>query len=71
MVLGIFHLLSGFGLADEETKRPTRLILRRSSAYEFRGLVLSKLTEKPPNGLANWDGPTLAVALNVSDDAVW
>jgi len=38
---------------------------------DFRNLVLNKLTEKPPNGLANWDGATLAIALNVSDDAVW
>jgi len=38
---------------------------------EFRALVLGKLTEEPPNGLANWDGATLAAELNVSDDAVW
>jgi transposase len=38
---------------------------------ELRTLVLSKLTEKPPNGQANWDGATLAAELNVSDDAVW
>ena len=38
---------------------------------EFRNLVLNKLTEEPPNGLANWDGAELASALGVSDDAVW
>jgi transposase len=38
---------------------------------EFRNLVLNKLADKPPNGLANWDGATLAAELNVSDDAVW
>jgi transposase len=38
---------------------------------EFRTLVLTKLAEKPPNGLANWDGAALATELNVSADAVW
>ena len=38
---------------------------------EFRTLVLSKLSEKPPNGQAKWDGVTLANELNVSADAVW
>ena len=38
---------------------------------EFRSIVLNKLTETPPNGLANWDGSTLAAELNVSADAVW
>jgi len=38
---------------------------------EFRALVLNKLSEDPPNGLANWDGTTLAAELNVSDDAIW
>jgi transposase len=38
---------------------------------EFRKLVLDKLAEDPPNGLANWDGTELAAALNVSADAVW
>jgi transposase len=38
---------------------------------KFRTLVLSKLTEKPPNGQANWDGATLAANLNVSADAIW
>ena len=38
---------------------------------EFRNRVLNKLTEKPPNGLAKWDGAELAQALGVSADAVW
>jgi transposase len=38
---------------------------------DFRTLVLDKLKEDPPNGLANWDGAELAAALNVSDAAVW
>jgi len=38
---------------------------------EFRDLVLSKLAEEPPNGLASWDGAELAAVLNVSADAVW
>ena len=38
---------------------------------EFKTLVLNKLTQEPPNGLANWDGATLATELKVSADAVW
>jgi transposase len=38
---------------------------------DFRERVLSKIAETPPNGLANWDGPTLASELGVSVDAVW
>ena len=37
---------------------------------EWKARVLRKLDEEPPNGLARWDGPTLAVALNTSEDAV-
>lgn len=37
----------------------------------FRNLVLAKLKEAPPDGLAHWDGATLAQVLNVSPDAVW
>jgi len=37
---------------------------------EWKQKVLAKLDEKPPNGLARWDGPTLAKTLNTSDDAV-
>jgi transposase len=45
----------------------------RSATYgsEFKKLVLVKLSESPPNGLANWDGPTLSKELNVSVDAIW
>ena len=38
---------------------------------DFRERVLSKIAETPPNGMANWDGPALASALDVSVDAVW
>jgi transposase len=38
---------------------------------EFKERVLQKLSEPPPNGLANWDGPTIASELDVSVDAVW
>lgn len=37
----------------------------------FRSMVINKLSEKPPNGLATWDGPTLASELNISVDAIW
>ena len=37
---------------------------------EWRANVLAKLEEKPPNGMARWDGPTLAAELNTSEDAV-
>jgi len=37
---------------------------------EWKTMVLNKLEEKPPNGMARWDGPTLARHLNTSEDAV-
>lgn len=37
----------------------------------FRNDVLQLLETPPPNGLASWDGPTIAAHLNVSKDAVW
>jgi transposase len=37
---------------------------------EWKAAVLAKLDEKPPNGQARWDGPTLASELNTSEDAV-
>ena len=37
---------------------------------EWKKTVLEKLAEKPPNGLARWDSPTLATTLNTSEDAV-
>ena len=45
----------------------------RTAQYgpEFREMVLNKLKETPPSGLARWDGPTLARVLNVSKAAVW
>jgi transposase len=30
---------------------------------EWKGAVLAKLEEKPPYGMARWDGPTLAAEL--------
>jgi hypothetical protein len=38
---------------------------------EFKKLVLDKLTETPPDGLAHWDGPTLAKELSTSVYAIW
>jgi len=37
---------------------------------EWKAIVLAKLNEKPPHGLARWDGPTLAQVLDTSEDAV-
>jgi len=37
----------------------------------FKRLVLEKLNTPPPDGLARWDGTTLAKVLGVSPDAVW
>ena len=37
---------------------------------DWQKLVLEKLEEKPPNGHARWDGPTLAAVLGTSEDAV-
>jgi len=37
---------------------------------EWRAKVLAKLDETPPDGMARWDGPTLAAALDTSEDAV-
>lgn len=37
---------------------------------EWQETVLKKLDEKPPGGLARWDGPTLAKELGTSEDAV-
>ena len=38
---------------------------------EMRTRVLERLELAPPAGMASWDGGSLAVALGVSDDAVW
>lgn len=40
-------------------------------AEAFRNDVLQLLETPPPDGLASWDGPSLAARLNVSKDAVW
>lgn len=40
-------------------------------APELRQRILKQLEAPPPAGLASWDGGTLALALGVSDDAVW
>ena len=40
-------------------------------AAELKQLIIAKLEETPPPGLATWDGGTLAQALKVSDAAVW
>lgn len=37
----------------------------------FRNTVLQLLETPPPDGLASWDGPTIAKRLKVSKDAVW
>jgi len=38
---------------------------------DFRDSVLKLLESDPPDGLATWDGPTVAKRLNSSADAVW
>lgn len=38
---------------------------------ELRDRILAQLELPPPAGMASWDGGSLAMALSVSDDAVW
>ncbi len=38
---------------------------------EVRERILAQLELPPPAGMASWDGGSLALALGVSDDAVW
>ncbi len=38
---------------------------------ELRDRILAQLEMAPPAGMASWDGGSLALALSVSDDAVW
>ena len=38
---------------------------------ELRDRLLAQLELAPPEGMASWDGGSLAMALGVSDDAVW
>ncbi len=54
------------GLRDEpRTGKPAKY----GAALRVR--VLEQLELSPPAGMASWDGGSLAVALGVSDDAVW
>ena len=54
------------GLRDEpKTGKPAKY----GAALRVR--VLEQLELSPPAGMASWDGGSLAVALGVSDDAVW
>lgn len=39
--------------------------------HSFRKAVLRTLEEPPPQGLAVWDGPSIAAHLKTSKDAVW
>ena len=45
----------------------------RPAKYDkaFRNRVLKLLNDPPPKGLATWDGPELAKALNAPVDAIW
>jgi transposase len=54
------------GLRDEPRpgKPPTY-------GVELRDRILAQLELPPPAGMASWDGGSLALALGVSDDAVW
>lgn len=38
---------------------------------DLRARLLKQLELPPPHGLSSWDGGALAIALGVSDDAVW
>lgn len=38
---------------------------------ELRNRILTQLEQSPPQGLARWDGGSLAQVLGVSDDIVW
>lgn len=52
----------------EDSHRSGRPILY---GKETGDKILAKLEETPPVGLARWDGPTLAKALNIPAGAVW
>jgi transposase len=39
--------------------------------HNTRNRILQKLEEKPPAGQSTWDGKSLALALDISDDVVW
>ena len=53
------------GLLDKA--RPDKPV---SCGDEWKRVVLAKLGEKPPHGMARWNGPTLAAELKTSPDAV-
>lgn len=54
------------GLRDEpRAGKPARY------GVELRDRILTQLELPPPEGMASWDGASLAKALSVSDDAVW
>jgi len=54
------------GLYDRE--RPGKPV---TYGEAFRNEVLQLLETPPPDGLASWDGPTIAAHLKVSKAAVW
>lgn len=54
------------GLRDEpRSGKPAKY------GVELRNRILTQLELPPPEGMASWDGGSLAAALSVSDDAVW
>ena len=44
---------------------------RAKYGVELGDRILAQLELPPPAGMASWDGGSLALALSVSDDAVW
>lgn len=57
--------LKGLRDLDRSGKPP------RYPPNELRNRVLAQIEQPPPAGQSTWDGGSLALALNVSDDAVW
>ena len=54
------------GLSDKpRTGKPAKY------GVELRDRILAQLEAPPPAGMASWDGGSLALALGVSDHAVW
>jgi len=54
------------GLRDEpRSGKPAKY------GVELRDRILAQLELPPPAGMASWDGGSVALALGVSDDAVW
>jgi transposase len=54
------------GLSDE--RRPGKPVIH---GEVFRNTLLAQLEQRPPEGLARWDCPTLANTLGVSQAAIW